>query len=48
LYRPVTESGAPRVVGKGDPDAVAPYTPSELEKLARAVRYAQPNVTVRA
>jgi pyruvate formate lyase activating enzyme len=45
LYRPVAEDGALRVVDTGA--AGAPYTPGELHELATAVRYAQPNVSVR-
>jgi pyruvate formate lyase activating enzyme len=45
LYRPVTEDGVLRVVDAGA--AGAPYTPGELHDMAIAVRYAQPNVSVR-
>jgi pyruvate formate lyase activating enzyme len=44
LYRPVAEDGALRVA---DADAGVPYTPGELHRMATAVRYAQPNVSVR-
>ncbi|MDR2770640.1 MAG: hypothetical protein LBB57_01220, partial [Clostridiales Family XIII bacterium] len=47
LYRPVTEDGALRVVDVNAPEAVSPYTPGELHDMATAVRYAQPNVSVR-
>jgi pyruvate formate lyase activating enzyme len=47
LYKPVTEDGALRVVDASAPEAVSPYTPGELHDMATAVRYAQPNVSVR-
>ncbi|MDR1572617.1 MAG: anaerobic ribonucleoside-triphosphate reductase activating protein [Clostridiales Family XIII bacterium] len=50
LYRPVNEEGELRAVDAGAGGAAAgrPYTPAELRALALAIRYAQPNVTVRA
>jgi pyruvate formate lyase activating enzyme len=47
LYRPVAEDGALRVVDANAPEARLPYTPGELHDMAVAVRYAQPNVSVR-
>ncbi|MDR2295786.1 MAG: anaerobic ribonucleoside-triphosphate reductase activating protein [Clostridiales Family XIII bacterium] len=47
LYKPVTEDGALRVVDANAPEAKPPYTPGELHDMAVAVRYAQPNVSVR-
>ncbi|MDR2132375.1 MAG: anaerobic ribonucleoside-triphosphate reductase activating protein [Clostridiales Family XIII bacterium] len=46
LYRPVfvKENGKFRIMA---PDAGRPYMPGELHDLAVAVRYAQPNVSVR-
>jgi pyruvate formate lyase activating enzyme len=45
LYRPVSESGA--LLRVADANAGVPYTPGELHEMAVAVRYAQPNVSVR-
>jgi pyruvate formate lyase activating enzyme len=49
LYRPVSarEGGGLRAVDTKAPDAGRPYTIGELHALAGAVRYAQPNVSVR-
>jgi pyruvate formate lyase activating enzyme len=45
LYRPVAEDGALRAADANAPGA--PYTPGELHEMAAALRYAQPNVSVR-
>jgi pyruvate formate lyase activating enzyme len=49
LYRPVfvREHGIIRMLEADAPDAGRPYMPGELHDLAVAVRYAQPNVSVR-
>jgi pyruvate formate lyase activating enzyme len=48
LYRPVTEGGALRLLDRGRAaEGGVPYTSAELKRLAEAVRYAQPNVSVR-
>jgi pyruvate formate lyase activating enzyme len=48
LYRPAAPDGTLRLVdADAPPDAGVPYTPGELHELATAVRYAQPNVSVR-
>ncbi|MDR2088860.1 MAG: anaerobic ribonucleoside-triphosphate reductase activating protein [Clostridiales Family XIII bacterium] len=49
LYRPVFagENGRLRILEADAPDAGRPYVPGELHDLAVAVRYAQPNVSVR-
>jgi pyruvate formate lyase activating enzyme len=48
LYRPAAPDGTLRPVDASAPsDAGVPYTPGELHGLATAVRYAQPNVSVR-
>jgi pyruvate formate lyase activating enzyme len=49
LYRPVfkIKDGTLRLVDANTPDAGRPYTTGELHDLAVAVRYAQPNVSVR-
>jgi pyruvate formate lyase activating enzyme len=48
LYRPVNDEGELKLVEADDAAAGGPYTPAELRRLALAVRYAQPNVSVRA
>ncbi|MDR3295656.1 MAG: anaerobic ribonucleoside-triphosphate reductase activating protein [Clostridiales Family XIII bacterium] len=47
LYRPVTEAGELRLLEGAEADGM-PYTPGELASLAQAIKYAQPNVEIRA
>jgi pyruvate formate lyase activating enzyme len=47
LYRPVAPDGTLRLVDANAQNAGVPYTPGELHEMAMAVRYAQPNVSVR-
>jgi pyruvate formate lyase activating enzyme len=47
LYRPADQAGPLRAISGDGPETALPYTPAELSILAQAVRYAQPNVSVR-
>jgi pyruvate formate lyase activating enzyme len=47
LYRPTGDDGRLRPVGDEEAGRGQPYTPTDLERLAKGIRYAQPNVTVR-